>query len=121
VTAILLGLRFILELCLFAAMFVIGWGAVGNHLIGAVAGVVLAVAVATIWGVLLSPKRKVDLSLTVRVIVEIALFGTAALGLSAFGLPMWGAALFVAEVVVLVALANRGLPPGADVADRFVG
>jgi hypothetical protein len=118
-TAVLLGLRFLVELCLFAAMAVVGWGAVANHLVGAVAGVVLALVVATVWGVLLSPKRRIDLPLFVRVVVELVLFATAAVGLAAQGHPSWGIALMVAEVAVLVALALRGFPPGRDAAAVF--
>ena len=117
-TPLLLGLRFALELCLLSAMVVIGWGAFPNHLVGAVVGLGLAVVVGAVWGVLLSPRRPVDLPLAVRVIVELVLFGAAAIGLAALGLPLWGAALMIGEIVVLVALALRGLPPGTDIGSR---
>jgi hypothetical protein len=115
VTALLLALRFVLELCLLAAMVIVGWAAFDSHLAGAVVGLGLAVVVGAVWGVLLSPRRRIDLPLAVRVIVELILFVTAAAGLAAVGHLAWGAALLVAEVVVLVALALRGLPPGTDV------
>lgn len=114
-TPLLLGLRFALELCLLAAMVVIGWSAFSSHVVGAIVGLGLAVVVAAAWGVLLSPRRPVDLPLAVRVVVELVLFGAAAIGLAALGLPLWGAALMIGEIAVLVALALRGLPPGTDV------
>ena len=118
-TAGLLALRFVVELCLLAAFAVIGWGAVANHAIGIVVGLLLALVVALIWGMLLSPRRKVDLPVGVRVALELVLFGAAALGLVAAGHAPWGIALIVAEVLVLVALALRGLPPGSDVSEQL--
>ena len=114
-TAVLLALRFVLEICLLAALVLIGWGAVDNHLVGALVGLVLALIVATVWGMLLSPRRRIDLPLSVRVVVELVLFGAAAVGLAALGHQAWGLALFVAEVIIVAALALRGLPPGSDV------
>ena len=41
--------------------------------------------VAIVWGTFLSPKRKIDLPKPARVLVELAVFGTAALALVATG------------------------------------
>jgi hypothetical protein len=120
-TMVLLAARFVLELCLFAAMAVIGWGAMDNRLFGVVVGLGLALMTALIWGMLLSPRRRLDLPLAIRVVLELVLFATSAVGLAALGHPTWGLALLVAEVLVLIGLALRGLPPGADAAAEFVG
>jgi Protein of unknown function (DUF2568) len=111
-TAVLLGLRFLLELGLLAAVAVVGAAAFPNPVAGGVTAAVLVVATAALWGLLLSPRRPVDLPLVVRVVVEIALFGGAALGLAAAGHVVWGVVLLSAEVIVVAALAGLGYPPG---------
>jgi hypothetical protein len=116
VVIVLLGLRFVLELALFATIGVlaarlstVGW------LSWALALGAVSVAV-VVWGVLLSPRRRIDLSLPMRVGAELALFAMAALGLVWAGHATWGLALVVSEVIVLVALWALGLPPGSDAA-----
>lgn len=111
---VLLALRFVLELALFATIGVLavrlsplGWlsWALGFGLVTVTVG---------IWGVLLSPRRRIDLSLPVRVGIELALFAVAAIGLFSAGHSTWAGALLVSEVIVLVALWMLGLPPGTD-------
>jgi hypothetical protein len=113
---VLLALRFLVELALFAAIAYgasrLAEGTVVRVLLGAVG---LAV-VTTLWGVLLSPRRRVALPLGWRVAVELGLVATAAVGLALFGQAQLAVALVVAEVVVLLALAALGFPPGADAA-----
>ena len=118
VVTVLLGLRFVLELALFttfgvlaARLSTVGW------LSWALALGAVSVAV-VVWGVLLSPRRRIDLSLPIRVGGELALFALAALGLVWVGHATWGLALVVSEVIVLVALWVLGLPPGSDAAAR---
>lgn len=118
VTALLLGLRFVWELCLLAAMGVIGVLAFSSLPLKIVGCAVLVLVTAAVWGVLLSPRRRIDLSLGVRVAVELILFATAAGGLMAAGLAAWGIALIVGEVVIVSALAAMGLPPGSDASRR---
>jgi hypothetical protein len=113
---VLLGLRFVVELALFAAIaYVVSRMAEGTVL-RLLLGVVGLAAVTTLWGVLLSPRRHVDLPLTWRVVLELALVGIAAAGLLRLDHPTLALALVVAEVVVLGALAALGFPPGADAA-----
>jgi hypothetical protein len=113
-TAALLGLSFLRELGLLAAMAVVGFTAFDGGVAGIVAASVLVVAVAFLWGVLLAPHRRVDLPLAVRVCLEVTLFAASSLGLAACGYLAWGVALFVGEVVVLGALALRGISPGQE-------
>lgn len=77
-------------------------------------GVAAGVLVAIVWGVLLSPRRPVDASLAVRVLVELALFVVVAAGLAAVGHPVWSMALLAAELLVVGGLFLRGVPPGSD-------
>jgi len=94
-----LALRFGLELCMLAAY---GWW--GYHSgIGTFKGVSLAIllplAVAIIWGLFLSPKAKVKLQISVRVAMELILFGVAAWLLYNAGMVAAGSALFITFVV----------------------
>ncbi|MBI1349502.1 MAG: DUF2568 domain-containing protein [Actinomycetales bacterium] len=113
-TAVLLALRFVLELCLLAAFAVIGWDAFDNVVARLVAALALPLAVALVWGMALSPRRRIDLPLVVRVLAELALFLTAAVGVWSAGFPVAAIVLAAAEVVVLGGLALRGVRPGAD-------
>lgn len=113
---VLLGFRFLVELALFGSVAYVASrlvdATVGRVLLGAVA----LAAVTTVWGVLLSPRRRVDLPLISRVVIELALVGLAAVGLAMVGHLSLAVALLVAEIVVLVWLALLGFPPGADAA-----
>lgn len=80
----------------------------------------LVVVVAVGWGLLLSPRRRVDLPLAVRVAIEVVLFAAAAVGLAWAGYAVWGWALLIGEVVVLVWLWAVGMPPGSDAGGRSV-
>lgn len=113
-TAVLLALRFLLELCLLATFAVVGWTSFDNVAARIAAAVLLPVVVAVVWGVLLSPRRRLDLPLPIRVAAELLLFGAAAVGLWAIGLTGLALGLAAAEVIVLIGLFVRGQPPGSD-------
>jgi hypothetical protein len=98
--ALLIGLRFLLELALLAAYAVGAVRLVGGALGWALA-VVLVAVVATAWGVLLSPRRPVRWPVLVRVVIELALFALAGALLAASGLVTLGAALLLAELAVV--------------------
>ena len=68
-----------------------------------------------VWGLVLSPRRRVGAALGVRVAIEAALFLAAAAGLALTGLTAYAVALLVVEVVVVAWLWALGLPPGTDV------
>ncbi len=112
--AVFLGLRFLLELALFAAWGWIGWHASDSTVIQVVLMVGLPVVVATGWGLALSPKARLGLPLAVRLVVEIALFAAAAMGLWAAGASGWGLALILGEAIVLGSLLALGRPPGPE-------
>ena len=113
---VLLGLRFVLELALLVAVGVVGAGLSTTAPLNWFVALGLVLVTVVIWGVLLSPRRRVDLPLPVRVALELVLFAGAALGLSWAGHTIWSWALLVGEVIVLAALWVRGLPPGSDAA-----
>ncbi len=79
-----LAVRFLLELCALASLA--WWGAeTSEHALSSIAlalGVPLVAALA--WGLVVSPKRRVDIPV-VRWVVEIAVFGGAAAALVAVG------------------------------------
>jgi hypothetical protein len=108
---VLLAVRFLLELALLAAYAVSAARLVGGAT-GWVAGVVVAIVVATVWGLLLSPRRRYDASLAVRVSVELLLFAAAGAALWLADLPGWGVALVGAEAVTLALLRRPGEPVG---------
>lgn len=65
----------------------------------------LATAAATVvWGLLLSPRRRIRLPVTARVATELALFAAAALLLAGPGLGTAALVLVVAELMVLALL-----------------
>ena len=84
-----LVLRFLLELCALAALFYWGYR-VGGGSIGVVLGLVAALSAAFVWGMFASPRARVSLSLAGRLVVELAFFGSAAVGLYATGHPVPG-------------------------------
>lgn len=112
---VLLGLRFVVEMCLLAAYAIVGYSAFESRWAGAVAAVALVIIVAACWGVLLSPRRQINLSLPVRVTLELVLFALAAVALVASGYPALAAVLVSAELITIGALALKGYPPGSDV------
>ncbi len=109
----LLAVRFLLELALFVTPVVVALRELGGAR-GVVVGGVVAAVVVLLWGVLLSPRRRYDAPLALRVVVELLLFVAAAWGLAATGLLPVGVGLLVLEVVVLAWLWALGLPPGTD-------
>ena len=113
---IILAARFLLELALLAAFAWWGYAVVGGAVIGGLVAVVCVVAVATFWGLLLSPKARIRLSPSLRNGVEIAVFLIAALALASQGHIGWGAALLIADLIIALDAINpqtaaRFVPP----------
>lgn len=104
---VLLGLRFLLELALWASFTVAAVRLVDGPA-GWVLGLVATAAATAVWGLLLSPRRRIRLPLPARVAIELALFAAAAALLAASGLTTAAVALVLAELVVL------GLLQGPD-------
>lgn len=98
-----LGLRFVLELCLLAALGYWGFQLDQNLLLRIVAGVGAPLAAAVVWGMYVAPKAANQLADPARFGVELVLF---ALGAGA----LWLAERPSLGIVLLVAyLINRGL------------
>jgi hypothetical protein len=104
---VLLGLRFLLELALWASFTVAAVRLVDGPA-GWVIGLLATAAATVVWGLLLSPRRPIRLPLVARVAIEFALFAAAAALLAASGLSTAAVVLVVAELVVL------GLLQGPD-------
>ena len=90
-----LGLRFLLELCLLAALAYVGLQA--NVLLAIVA----PVAAAIVWGLFVSPKARYPLPTTLWIVVQVVLFGAAAIGLIVAGSVVPGIVFAVAVVANL--------------------
>jgi hypothetical protein len=107
--ALVLGVRLLLELVL---LVVLGW--TGLRLAGGPAGVAIAMMLplgaALVWGMVVSPKARLGLPSSVRVVVELALFALAGTALAWLTRPAFGVALVVADLAVIAALAwtSRG-------------
>jgi hypothetical protein len=92
--ALSLGLRFLLELAALVAL--VGWG-LGLHAslpLRVVAGIGAALGFAAVWGVFIAPKARRRLRDPAKVVLELVLFGAAALSLG------WPLGVFFAAVVV---------------------
>ncbi|MDR2320146.1 MAG: YrdB family protein [Microbacterium sp.] len=106
---IALGLRFLIELALLA-----GTGTAAVRLLPGGAGwavAVVAVAVlAAVWGLLLSPKARVDIRPAGRLCLEALPFGAVGAALWAGGLGVAGIALLALWALDRIALAvlDRG-------------
>src|SRR5580765_6587895 len=89
-----LAVRFVLELCAFAALGYWGYDALG------VAGAILAplVGIAT-WGLFVAPKARFSLSARARLGVELLVFAAAVAGLAAAGATWLAIALGLAYAV----------------------
>ncbi len=101
--AINLALRFVLELCLLAALGYWGFQLDQSLLLRIVAGVGAPLLAATVWGMFVAPKAANQLADPARFGVELTLFALGAGALWLAERPSLGAALLV------IYLINRGL------------
>ncbi len=88
------AVRFLLELCLVAALVVVG-AAVGWFL-----AVLLPVALVVAWGWLIAPKSTRRLPDPQRLVLEIAIFIFTGIALAISGYPIPAILLAVASIVV---------------------
>ena len=79
-----LGLRFLLELCLLAALAYVGLQ------VSIVLAVVFPVAAAVVWGMFVSPKARYPVPLPAWVGLQALLFGCAVVGLIVAGSAVLG-------------------------------
>jgi hypothetical protein len=99
----LIALRFLLELALWAS-FTISCVRLIDGPLGWVVGLVLTAAVTTLWGMLLSPRRRVRLPVAARVAIELTLFVVASVLLAWSGLTIAAITLLVVELIDLALL-----------------
>lgn len=90
-----LGLRFVLELCLLAALGYWGFQLDRSWLIRIVAGLGAPLLAATIWGMFIAPKAANLLADPWRFALEIVLFALGAGALYLAERPSLAAALFI--------------------------
>jgi hypothetical protein len=94
-----LGLRFLLELCALAALAYWGTQAGRGLLLRLVLGIGAPLVAAVVWGTFVAPKATVPVSAPVRILIEVVIFGLAALGLAAAGRSYLAWALVVVFVI----------------------
>lgn len=90
-----LALRFLLELCLLAALAFVGLQ------VSVVLAVLAPMAAAVVWGLFVSPKARFPLSLELWLAVQAVLFGAAVVGLIAVGKVLLGVVFGVLVVANL--------------------
>lgn len=98
--------RFLAELAMLVALAYVGWRlAAANQALGIVLAVLLVGLAASAWGRWVAPRSETRLEDPLRLAVEVALFGTAVLGLAVVG--AWPAALALAAAYALSAPVGR--------------
>jgi len=90
--AVVLTVRFLLELCLLGALAWAGAAADAPLVVRVVLALTLPGAAAVLWALFVAPKRRYEVSEPVRLAVELALFAAAALGLVLIGQVVLGLA-----------------------------
>jgi len=105
------GFRFVLELCMLAAVGYWGFAAHDGALRWLLGlGTPLAVAVA--WGLVMSPKATWPTRDPVRLPLEVALFGSGVAALAAAGRERWALALGIAVAIHLALTFALDQRPG---------
>jgi len=98
------GLRFLLELCVFAA-WAVGGAQLGRGLVARLGlGFMAALLVIVFWGLFVAPKAQVPLPLPAWVLLQLVIFAVAVAGLAAAGHPRLALALAILLAVNSAAL-----------------
>jgi hypothetical protein len=106
--SLVLLIRFLLELCLLAALGYWGFETGGWAL-----GLGAPLAAAVVWGMFIAPKARYPVPIAVWVGLQVVLFGAAALGLAAVastGLAVLFAIAVVLHGAAMAALGLKGAP-----------
>lgn len=98
-----LGLRFILELCMLAALAYWGFRSGTGTLRHVVLGIGAPLLAAIYWGFFISPKAKFSLAAPVKLALEIIVFAVAILALYASGQHL------LAIIFAIIAIVSRSL------------
>jgi hypothetical protein len=94
-----LAIRFLLELCMLAAVAFWGFKTQNNWLMKILLGIGVPVVIATLWGMFLAPRATRPLSGASFLTLEMILFATGALALFTSDKPTLGWAYTVAVIV----------------------
>ncbi|QGG57828.1 YrdB family protein [Paenibacillus sp. B01] len=100
-----LGVRFFLELALLAALGIWGFQTGFGSLVRWLLGIGAPLLTAVVWGAFLSPKASIPLDWTVKLAMELLLFGLGALALWAASRPTWAVAILVIWAINRILLA----------------
>lgn len=103
-------LRFVLELCMLAALGYGGYEA-GSNPVNYVLMVALPLAAATVWGAFIAPKARHPAVDPWRLALEIALFGAAGAALATAGQMRLAVILWLAAAIHLAATFALGQRP----------
>ena len=91
--------RFLLELCMLAAVAYWGFKTQSDWLMKILLGIGLPVLIAVLWGTFIAPKATHPLRGAPRLTLELILFASGAVALFASGKPMLGWVYTVALIV----------------------
>jgi hypothetical protein len=94
-----LALRFLLELCALVALGYWGFKAGGSPITKLALGVGAPLLAAVVWGTFVAPRAAVPAPGLLRLVLELAVFGSAAAALYAAGRPALAWALGVLYVI----------------------
>ena len=94
-----LAVRFLLELCMLAAVGYWGFKTQSTWVLKVLFGIGLPVLIAVLWGTFLAPKATRPLSGASFLILELVLFSTGAFALFASGKPTLG---WIYTIVLIV-------------------
>jgi hypothetical protein len=106
--AVNLGLRFVLELCMLAAVALWGARTGSGTSVHVVTGIAAPLAAAAVWRLAISTKARFRLARPWWVLLQLALFGLTAAALAAAGHSVLGLAFAVASVSNLALLVVLG-------------
>lgn len=108
-----LALRFLLELCVLAAVAYWGSRVSTNHVVNVVVAILAPLLVAILWGALPAPNAARRLDLPGRWALELVVLAGGVAALIAVGAPLLGAALAVVVIVNAMLLHHWGLDDGS--------
>lgn len=108
---LVLGIRFLTELALIAAVAWAGAARTRSIPLAIGLGIVAAVVVATVWGIWIAPASRRRLRGAARLVLEFVLFGAAAAGLAVAGRAVVGAVIGLAGAATAVVVRLVGGEP----------
>jgi hypothetical protein len=97
--AVAIAVRFLLEMILLHVLAIWGFQQADNFALRLLAGLAAPLAAAFLWGLFISPNRRVELGRIPRLVLELALFAVAGGALWQMHWPVAGLLLFAAACV----------------------